>query len=129
MIRLLLSILLLLAPAGFSDSLLQDTAQDQAKGDSNDKIQDNLQTVLNADPILSGADVQAQVDDQSITLSGTVTSYAQHQRVLQLVAPYTRTRQIIDKIKTPNPQSKYARAPNTQSSAPERTPPASIATA
>jgi hypothetical protein len=108
---LLLFMLLLVAPTGFIDSLLQSNTQDQSKSDVNGKIQDNLQAVLSGDPVLSGADVQAQVDDESITLTGTVESYAQHQRVLQLVAPYTRARKIIDKIKSPNPQSKYASAP------------------
>lgn len=107
--QLALCVLLLVAPyVANCDSPLQDTAQDQAKGDSNDKIQDNLQSVLSSDPILSDSNLQVQVDDQSITLTGTVETYAQHQRALQLVAPYSQTRKIIDKIKSPNPQTKYA---------------------
>jgi hypothetical protein len=109
--RLLLCMLLLWAPVAFCDTLLQNNPQDQTKSDVNGKIQDNLQAVLSGDPVLSGADVHAEVDDESITLTGTVDSYAQHQRVLHLVAPYTRARKIIDKIKSPNPQSKYARTP------------------
>ncbi|HLW55385.1 MAG TPA: BON domain-containing protein [Candidatus Angelobacter sp.] len=109
--RLALFAALLLAPSiAFCDRPVQDSAQDQAKGDSNGKIQDNLQSVLSGDPILSGADVQAVVDDQNITLTGTVESYAQHQRVLQLVEPYARTRKVVDKIRMPNSQSKYASA-------------------
>lgn len=107
--QLALCVLLLVAP-GFAicDSPMQDNAQDQAKGDSNDKIQDNLQSVLSSDPVLSDANVQVQVDDQSITLTGTVETYAQHERALQLVAPYSGKRKIVDKIKSPNPQTKYA---------------------
>lgn len=106
-----LCVLLLVAP-GFAvcDSPMQDNAQDQAKGESNDNIQDNLQSVLSSDPVLSDANVQVQVDDQNITLTGTVETYAQHERALQLVAPYSGKRKIVDKIKSPNPQTKYARA-------------------
>lgn len=100
---------LLLAPApGFCDWPVRDSAQDQGTGESNGKIEDNLQSVLNADPILSSADVEVHVDDQSITLTGTVDSYAQHQRALQLAQPYAHSRKIVDKIKGPNPQNKYA---------------------
>jgi osmotically-inducible protein OsmY len=54
---------------------------------------------LKSDPVVDGADVQVSVDDHSIVLSGKVESYAQHQRVLQLVAQYGRWRQIVDQIK------------------------------
>ena len=39
------------------------------------------------------------MNDQSIILTGAVQSYAQHQRVLQLVSSYGRWRKIEDKIK------------------------------
>lgn len=77
----------------------QATTQDQAKSDVNSKIEDNIESVLKGDPVLSGANVQPKVDDQSIILTGTVESYAQHQRVLQLVEPYVRWRKVVDKIK------------------------------
>ena len=103
--RLVLCICLMFAPRmAFCDSPVQNNAPDQA----NDKVQDNLQSILSSDPILDGADVQVQVNDQSITLTGTVQSYAQHQRALQLVQPYASSRKIIDKIRVPNSQTKYA---------------------
>jgi osmotically-inducible protein OsmY len=99
-VLLCLIFLFLLSPTlAFALVPIQATAQEQAKGDGNDKIQDNLQSVLQGDPLLSGANVEAQVDDQSIILSGTVESYAQHQRVLQLVEPYARWRKVVDRIK------------------------------
>lgn len=107
--RLVLCVLLMFVPTlAFCSQPDQATAPASAKGDSNDSIRDNLESVLQGDPILSGADVQTRVDDQSITLTGTVESYAQHQRVLQLVEPYTQMRKVIDKIKTVNSQTKYA---------------------
>jgi osmotically-inducible protein OsmY len=70
--------------------------QDKAAG--NERIQNNLQSTFDDDPTLSGAQVEAAVDDQSITLTGTVESYLQHQRVLQLVSPYYSYRTIVDKV-------------------------------
>jgi BON domain len=77
----------------------QDAPQDQSKADANQRIQSSLQDLLGDDPILDGVDVQASVNDESIILTGTVDSYAQHQRVLQLAAQYGRWRKIDDKIK------------------------------
>jgi osmotically-inducible protein OsmY len=70
----------------------------QSKAAVNERIQRNVQSAFEDDPTLSGAEVEAAVDDQSITLTGTVESYLQHQRVLQLVSPYSRNREIVDKL-------------------------------
>jgi osmotically-inducible protein OsmY len=71
----------------------------QEKEEANDQIQTNLQSALDDDPILTDSDVAANVDDESITLTGTVQSYQQHQRVLELVSPYSDSREIVDKLK------------------------------
>lgn len=70
--------------------------QDKAAG--NERIQSNLQSAFDDDPTLNGAEVAANVDDENITLTGTVQSYLQHQRVLQLVSPYYSYRTIVDKV-------------------------------
>jgi hypothetical protein len=70
--------------------------QDEVEG--NERIQSNLQTAFDDDPTLSGVEVAANVDDESITLTGTVQSYLQHLRVLQLASPYNRNREIVDKM-------------------------------
>jgi osmotically-inducible protein OsmY len=72
------------------------TAQSETEG--NELLEDNLQSALDDDPTLSGADVAANVDDKSITLTGTVRTYLQHQRVLELVSPYYADRRIVDKV-------------------------------
>jgi osmotically-inducible protein OsmY len=54
---------------------------------------------MSSDPVLSGSAVEVEVDDHNVTLNGSVKSHVQHQRVLQLVAPYTRWRNIVDKLK------------------------------
>ena len=38
------------------------------------------------------------MDDHDITLTGSVDSYAQHQRVLALLQQYARWRRIVDKL-------------------------------
>jgi osmotically-inducible protein OsmY len=70
--------------------------QDKAAG--NERIQSNLQSAFDDDPTLNGAEVAANVDDENITLTGTVQSYLQHQRVLQLVSPYYGYRTVVDKV-------------------------------
>ena len=61
-------------------------------------IQDQLQRTLRKDPYLKDAQVQTRVDDESITLKGTVQGDIQHQRVLQLVQTYAGKRKIVDNL-------------------------------
>ena len=80
------------AQADQSDRPLQD------KATGNERIQSNLQSAFDDDPVLSGTDLTANVDDERITLTGTVQSYLQHQRVVQLASPYSNYREIVDKV-------------------------------
>ena len=54
---------------------------------------------MSSDPVLSGSHVEVDVDDHNVTLTGSVKSHVQHQRVLQLAAQYGRWRNIVDKLK------------------------------
>jgi hypothetical protein len=74
----------------------EESLQNKAAG--NERIQNNLQSAFDDDPTLNGAEVAANVDDENITLTGTVQSYLQHQRILQLVSPYYSYRMIVDKV-------------------------------
>lgn len=74
----------------------QPTHQDMSE--SNSRIQRSVEDLLHGDQVLSSADIQVAVDDYSITLTGHVDSYAQHQRVMALVQQYSRYRQIVDKL-------------------------------
>jgi osmotically-inducible protein OsmY len=67
--------------------------------EANRRIRDSIGDLLSSDPVLSGSDVEVEVNDHDVTLTGSVKSYAQHQRVLQLVSPYGRWRKIVDKLK------------------------------
>jgi BON domain len=70
----------------------------QDKSGNNSQMESDLKGVLSGDPALSGTDVSASVDDISITLTGSVESQAQIDRVLALVSPYARYRNIVNKI-------------------------------
>src|ERR1700756_441334 len=75
----------------------QSVQPPQNRAAANERIQSNLQSSFDDDPVLSGADLTASVDDERVTLTGTVQSYLQHQRVVQLVSPYSGYREIVDK--------------------------------
>lgn len=66
--------------------------------EANSRIKRSVDDLLRGDQVLSGAAVQTAVDDENITLTGTVKNYAQHQRVLALVEQYSRWRRIVDKL-------------------------------
>ena len=87
-------------PSTSSQNSPQSSSNDQSQADANQRIQSSLSDLLSNDAVLDGTDVQVAVNDQSITLSGTVQSYAQHQRVLQLAAQYGRWRKIVDNVKS-----------------------------
>lgn len=67
--------------------------------EANSRIQRSAEDLLRGDPQLNGADVQVTVDDHAITLTGTVDTYTQHQRVLALMQQYARYRGIVDKLR------------------------------
>lgn len=70
----------------------------QDKAQNNSQMESDIRSVLSADPALSGTDVQASVDDINITLTGSVQSQAQVERVMALVSPYARYRNVVNKI-------------------------------
>ena len=80
-------------------SAAQPTAQQQHT-EANRRIRDSINDALGSDVVLNGAHVKADVDDHNITLNGDVRSFDQHQRVMQLVQPFGRWRNIVDKIQT-----------------------------
>lgn len=74
-------------------------ANPQDKSGVNSQIQSNVASSLKSDPALSGTDVQVSVDDVSITLTGSVQSQAQLDRMMALVSPYQRYRSVVNKVK------------------------------
>jgi len=70
----------------------------QDKAAANSQMESDLKSVLSGDPALSGTDVQVSVDDINITLTGSVQSQAQIERVVALVSPYARYRNVVNKV-------------------------------
>ena len=83
-------------PGSQAPSETPQPSNQQTEG--NRRIHDSISDLLSSDPVLSGSDVDATVDDHNIVLTGTVKSHVQHERVLQLVSSYGRWRKIVDKI-------------------------------
>ena len=72
-------------------------AQD-SHSEANSRIKRSIDDLLRGDQVLSGAAIQTTVDDENITLTGTVKNYSQHQRALALAEQYSRWRRIVDKL-------------------------------
>jgi osmotically-inducible protein OsmY len=79
-----------------SPSPSQTNPQDKAS--VNSQMQSDISSALSSDPSLSGTSVQSSVDDVNITLTGSVQSKAQMDRVLALVSPYARYRNVVNKV-------------------------------
>ncbi|HKF22599.1 MAG TPA: BON domain-containing protein [Candidatus Angelobacter sp.] len=74
------------------------TPSRQDKASANSQIRDNISSALSSDPILSGTNVQVNVDDVNITLTGSVESAGQMRRVVELISPYIGYRQVVNKV-------------------------------
>jgi hypothetical protein len=76
----------------------QGAPNPQDKAAANSQMQSDIQSSLSSDPVLSGTDVQVNVDDMNITLTGSVRSQAQLDRITALVSPYIRYRNVVNKV-------------------------------
>jgi osmotically-inducible protein OsmY len=70
-------------------------AHNMSTKDVADKLQKGLD---NRNAAYSGSNIKAVVDDQSVTLNGTVNSQSQHEMALQLAGAYGGDRKIIDRL-------------------------------
>jgi BON domain len=62
-------------------------------------VQEKLEKGLDSkNPAYSGSSIQTAVDDQTITLSGTVTSQQQREMARQLAQAYAGNRRIVDRL-------------------------------
>jgi hypothetical protein len=76
----------------------QQPPETQAPAAASSDIQDQIERSISKDPGLADAQINAAVDEQTVTLTGTVQDETQHQKVLQLVQPYAGQRKIDDKL-------------------------------
>lgn len=62
-------------------------------------VQEKLEKSLDSkNPAYAGSNIQSAVDDQTITLSGTVTSESQREMARQLAQAYAGNRKIVDRL-------------------------------
>lgn len=69
------------------------------QGLSTPEVQRQIQQGLNSEPMLRNSNVGVHVDENSVILSGTVSSEEQHDVPLRIAQSYAGDRKIVDKIK------------------------------
>ncbi|HEX5435004.1 MAG TPA: BON domain-containing protein [Candidatus Angelobacter sp.] len=76
-----------------------DTKKPSKHKSSSKDVQEAIQKALDhKNPAYRGSDIKAAVDDQNITLTGSVTGITQHEMALQIVRAYADNRRIVDKL-------------------------------
>lgn len=82
-----------------ADPNAPDTKKPKKHDSSSKDVQDKLEKALdNKNAAYQGSDIKTAVDDQSVTLTGTVNSSSQHEMALQIVRAYAENRKIVDKL-------------------------------
>lgn len=76
-----------------------DTEAPPPRALSTAQIGQQIQEMLNSEPALADTSLAVKADDQSVTLTGTVTTEAQHDLALRIAQSYAGDRKIVDKIK------------------------------
>ncbi|HKR32060.1 MAG TPA: BON domain-containing protein [Terriglobales bacterium] len=66
---------------------------------SSEQLQQQVTSDLKSEPALEGINVDAQVSDSSVVLTGNVSSEEQHDIVPRIAQSYAGDRKIVDKIK------------------------------
>jgi len=69
------------------------------QGLSTPEVQQQIQQGLNSEPMLHNSNVGVHVDENSVILTGTVSSEEQHDLALRIAQSYAGDRKIVDKIK------------------------------
>ena len=75
-----------------------DTQAPPAQTMSNQRVEGRILDQLNDEPSLSGSNVDAQVDDNSVVLTGTVGTMAQHDAAVRIAQLNAGERKIVDRI-------------------------------
>lgn len=65
---------------------------------SSERVEGQILQQLRAEPSLSGSNIDARVDDNSVVLTGSVDTMAQHDLALGIVQANAGDRKIVDKI-------------------------------
>jgi BON domain len=76
-----------------------DTTAPQKQAISTTEIQQRISEDLNNDPSLANTNVAATVDENSIVLTGNVSTPQQHDIAVHIALSHAGSRQVVDKIK------------------------------
>lgn len=78
----------------------QATPDDQERGAelSTPEVQQQIQDGFNSEPTLADKKISVRTDDNSVVVSGTVESEAQHDLALRIVESYAGNRKVVDRI-------------------------------
>jgi osmotically-inducible protein OsmY len=76
-----------------------DTKAPPPQTKSSERVEEQILQQLRAEPSLSGTNVDAKVDDNSIVLTGTLDTLNQHDLVLRIAQANAGNRKIVDKVK------------------------------
>lgn len=76
-----------------------DTKSPKKHDSSSKDIAQKLQKALdNKNPAYKGSEIKTAVDDQTVTLTGSVIDSSQHEMALQMARAYAEGRNVIDKL-------------------------------
>jgi osmotically-inducible protein OsmY len=66
---------------------------------SSKDVEEKLQKAFDSkNAAYKGSDIKAAVNDQSVTLTGSVTDSMQHEMALQIARAYSEGRSVVDKL-------------------------------
>jgi len=69
---------------------------------SSERVERRIVNQLKAEPALSGTNVDARVDDNSVVLTGSVNSMTQHDLAVRIAQSNAGDRRVVDKIRVRN---------------------------
>jgi hypothetical protein len=72
---------------------------------SSEKVEGQILSQLRAEPSLSGTNIDARVDDNSVVLTGNVDTTTQHHLAVRIAQSNAGSRKIVDKIKVKQQQT------------------------
>jgi osmotically-inducible protein OsmY len=82
-----------------ADANAPDTKKPKKHDSSSKDVQEKLAKALdNKNAAYQGSSIKTTVDDQSVTLAGTVNSSSQHEMALQIARAYAENRKIVDRL-------------------------------
>ena len=76
-----------------------DTQAPPAQTMSSQRVEGQILDQLKAEPTLSGTNIDARVDNDSVVLTGSVDTLAQHDLAVRIAQSNAGNRRIVDKIK------------------------------